>query len=301
MSPVVSIIIVTYNSASHIEACLKSILPQIKTIPAEIIVVDNNSTDETKSVIHHIGNDSPAMQLIENEKNRYFAPAVNQGLKAASGQYLLILNPDTALRPNALAQLLKVFQDDDSVGVIAPQLVYPDGSVQPSCRRFPRHRDVVFNIFGINRLFPMSKFFNGWKMGDFNHTSPREVDQPQGAALLTSRAVLDEVGLLDEDFPMFFNDVDWCYRVKQAEYKILFEPKAQILHWQGASVNRWKAPMVVSSQVSFFRFFEKHYTHLHQQIFNLLAGFLLYITIPFRFIWVLLRSVLSRKNNPALL
>ncbi len=296
MTPEVSIVVVTYNSAQYIKRCLESIQRQSLVINLKAIVVDNASKDATRSIVEEFRSNSSFLQLISNEKNRYFAAAVNQGIAAAQSDYIFILNPDTELQPESLELLLEYFRNDRSVGVVAPQLVNPDGSVQPSCRRFPRHRDVIFNIFGINALMPKSRFFNGWKMGDFDHQQIREIDQPQGAALLTSRAVLDKVGGFDEDFPMFFNDVDWCYRVKQAGYKIVFYPPAKVIHLQGASVNRKKAQMIVFSHVSFFRFFEKYYDRVHHQVLNFIVGFLLYISIPFRVVWVMLRSLISQKT-----
>lgn len=291
MAPELSIVIVTYNSADYIGECLASIQRQSSVVSLEVIIIDNDSKDASQSIVKEYLSEGIPGEFIINKSNRYFAPAVNQGIGAATGEYVLILNPDTELQPESLELLLEYFRNDRSVGVVAPQLVNPDGSIQPSCRRFPKHRDVVFNLFGINRLFPKSRFFNGWKMGDFDHQQIREVDQPQGAALLTSQMVLDAVGPLDEDFPMFFNDVDWCYRVKQSGYKIMFYPPAKIVHHQGVSVNSVKAKMVVSSHVSFFRFFEKYYDHIHQQLFNLIVGFLLYISIPFRVLWLAVRSL----------
>ncbi|MCF7804300.1 MAG: glycosyltransferase [Candidatus Marinimicrobia bacterium] len=289
-----SIVIVTYNSGKDIDTCLDSVFRQAQFFNAEIIVVDNNSRDNTLEVVNRYREQSTPLITITNEENRYFAPAVNQGLDMASGGYLLILNPDTRLEPEALSLLLGYIRGDRKTGVVAPQLVNPDGTIQPSCRRFPRPRDVAFNIFGINRIFSNSEFFNGWKMGDFDHRQIREVDQPQGAALLTSKIVLNKVGGFDEDFPMFFNDVDWCFRVKQAGYRIVFNPQAKVVHTKGTSVNRYKVRMVIFSHVSFFRFFEKHYDRVHQQLFNLMAGMLLYFSIPFRVVGIWVRSLIER-------
>lgn len=296
MSVDLSIVIVTYNSQNYIADCLDSVFRQAQYFHTEVIVVDNASTDDTVDSIRRFEDKNVPLHLITNEVNRLFAPAVNQGLQQSRGDYLFILNPDTRLEPESLELLYEYFRGDRSIGVIAPQLRNPDGSIQPSCRRFPRHRDVVFHTFGLNQLFSGSPFFNGWKMGDFDHRQTREVDQPQGAALFTSRVVVHAVGSLNEDFPMFFNDVDWCYRVKQAGYKILFYPQAQVTHIQGASVNSRKAAMVVSSHVSFFRFFEKHYDRVYHQPINLIAGLLLFFSIPFRVVGVWVRSLLNKPD-----
>jgi len=282
MAVTLSVIIVTYNNQEHIRECLGSVGRQAQYIDTEVIVVDNNSRDETVRFIEKEGGYNYSLQLIRNETNRFFAPAVNQGLTEASGEYLFFLNPDTRLEPEALGLLLEYIRRDRQVGVVAPQLLNPDGSVQPSCRRFPKHRDVFFHFLGLHKMFPQSPFFNGWKMGDFDHQEIREVDQPQGAALMTSRVVLNKVGLLDESFPMFFNDVDWCRRVKERDYAIVYYPQARIIHFQGSSVRQVKSRMIVQSHVSFFRYFDKYCDSLPGQFLNLFVGLLLYTGIPVR-------------------
>jgi len=286
-----SIVIVTYNSAATIGDCLTSLDRNTTSgLQTEIILIDNHSTDDTLSIVHLFQKSNPNLQVIPNATNRYFAPAVNQGIRVATGQYILLLNPDTQIIADALKQLHQVFESDPDIGVTAPQLLNPDGSIQASCRRFPKHRDVIFNMTGLFKLFRYNRFFNGWKMGDFDHQSLRDVDQPQGAALFTSREVLETVGPLDESFPMFFNDVDWCYRVKQAGYRIVYVPAAQVIHHQGSSVKQVKLWMIISSHVSFFRYFEKHYDRIYQQIINLVIGLLLFCSLPVRVLWELLRK-----------
>ena len=129
---------------------------------------------------------------------------------------MLFLNPDTILPPNCLTALLPALYADPGTGVVAPQLRFPpasSGFIQPSCRRFPTYWDLFCAFTGLTMLFPRSRFFNGWKMGDFDHRSPREVDQPQGACLLARPEVATQLGAWDERFPLFFSDVDWCRRV----------------------------------------------------------------------------------------
>lgn len=286
----ISVVIVTYNSADHILECLKSIDSQADRFEVEILVVDNNSSDATRGILESFSPDFCSFTRIYNDENRLFAPATNQGLREANGEYLLILNPDTRLEPEALLLLIEYIRGDRKAGAVAPQLLNPDGTIQPSCRRFPRHRDVVFHSFGLHKLFPKSPLFNGWKMGDFSHQETREVDQPQGAALLTSRTVLKRVGEFDESFPMFFNDVDWCRRVRNAGYAIVYYPQAKVTHHRGASVNQVKWKMIVRSHVSFFRYFEKYYDSALLQLYNFVVALLLYGSIPLRILGQTLRK-----------
>ncbi|RMF58121.1 MAG: glycosyltransferase family 2 protein, partial [Calditrichaeota bacterium] len=220
-----------------------------------------------------------------------FTRALNQGLARSRGEYILVLNPDTVLQPGCLTVLLGVLAERERVGVVAPQLLNPDGTVQPSCRRFPRYRDVLFEASGLSRAFSGSRVFNGWKMGDFDHTTGRGVDQPQGACLLFHRSVLTKVGLWDEGFPMFFSDVDWCRRVKHQGYEIWFEPTARVVHLQGRSIFQHRPRMIWSSHCSFYRYFKK-YDGISPA--NVLVGAVLFFSAIVRVAW---HALFGRRGN----
>ena len=270
-----SIIIVTYNNEQEIGRCLFSLASAVANIPTQVIVIDNNSLDNTPQVIEKELSHFKTNNLIKNKQNLGFTKAINQGLKLTQGKYILLLNPDTALSADTFQKLLPLFNTKPDVGIIAPQLLNTDGSVQPSCRRFPRHRDIFFHILGLNLMFPSSKLFNCWKMGDFDHNSEKFVEQPQGAFLLTHRQAFNNVGLLDENFPMFFSDVDWCHRFIDNGWKILFTPAVRILHHKGKSIYKNRAPLIWSSHVSFYRYFKKYYRKGLWPVVNFLTGLLL--------------------------
>jgi GT2 family glycosyltransferase len=167
-----------------------------------------------------------------------------------------------------------------SCGIVSPQFLDLDGSIQPSCRRFPRHRDLLFLALGFDKLFSKSKIFNYWKMGDFDFRSQQKVDQPQGAFLLTHRTALEQVGLLDEQFPMFFSDVDWCRRFIAKGWEIFFSPETQIIHDKGTSIYRNRLRMIWSSHRSFYDYFVKYYPGKGWKIVNgLTAGLLLFMAL----------------------
>ncbi|MCF7802008.1 MAG: glycosyltransferase family 2 protein [Candidatus Marinimicrobia bacterium] len=295
-----SVIIVTYNSAGEIDACLHALMPQVEFLNGEIIVVDNASRDGTLSVVYEKTSDFNAIQVIENKHNYGFAVANNQGLETARGDHIFILNPDTQVQVGSVEILLNALQGDDHLGAVAPQLLWPDGHIQRSCRRLPTHWDVVVHSLGLNLLRPNSRFLNGWKMGDFNHAYPREVDQPAGAALMVRGSLLRELDGFNRQFPMFFNDVDLCRRIWDAGYKILFQPEAQVVHLGGSAVLKNRTAMIVSSHISFFRYLEKNYDRLHHQIFNLLAGLLLYLGLIPRLLWHWLGLALRFRRKDAL-
>jgi len=258
----VSVVIVTFNNEGVIGACLETLARDLGSKRAQIHVIDNGSEDGTVDVVAHaaqrLKSSARTVTLTQNAVNVGFTRALNQGLRAANGEHILILNPDTRVQPGCMDALLDALSGSDDIGVVAPQLLNVDGSIQASCRRFPQRWNLIFEFTGLSRLFPFNDRLNYWKMGDFDHRTARIVEQPQGACLLTRRDVLARVGLWDEVFPMFFSDVDWCKRVYDCGFKILFEPRAKVVHARGASVLRNRAKMIWSSHRSFYTYFKKH-------------------------------------------
>ena len=169
--PDLSVLIVTYRSAGTIEACLDSLSKELEHRSAEIVVVDNASTDDTPQILDIWAAAHANIQVQHNRVNRGFAVGNNQALELATGRDILVLNPDTLVQPGATTGLLTALHDDETLGAVAPQLRFPDGRVQRTCRRFPRHSDVIFHVLGLSVLYPQSRLFNHWKMGDFDHQS----------------------------------------------------------------------------------------------------------------------------------
>jgi GT2 family glycosyltransferase len=292
-----SIIIVTHNSDDEILPCLQALGQSSNAHQCEIIVIDNASADSTKkslSAFQHSTQSFAEFHAIYNQNNRGFTAALNQGIAIATAPFVLLLNPDTLIYPETLTKLELFLHDDSSIGIVAPQLKNSDGSVQPSCRRFPRHRDVVFTVFGLAAIFRKNSFFNGWRMGDFDHQYERFVDQPQGACLLTRSETVKKVGGWDEQFPMFFSDVDWCRRVIRAGYKILFTPEVHIIHHQGKSVLPNRAAMVLSSHRSFIRYFLKYYRGWKWWIPNFIVALILVMSGFMRYLITEMAKVMRR-------
>lgn len=282
-----AVIIVTYNNREDIPTCLRSLSRADPDARLQVIVVDNASPDGTGDWLHAFQarqNGFAAFQFIKNRENRGFTRAVNQALAYFNAEMVLFLNPDTELPEQSLARLRAFLHNHPDIQVIAPQFRNPDGTVQPSCRRFPRHRDILFSMMGLDLLFPRSKTFNGWKMGDFDHCSGRFVDQPQGAFLLARKEVIRTVGAWDERYPMFFSDVDWCYRVWQAGFRIYFWPEVFVIHHKGKSISADRPAMILSSHRSFIRYFWKTYRNWYSVVPNLLVTSLLLSAAPIRFL-----------------
>jgi hypothetical protein len=245
-------------------------------------VFDNASRDETAGIIKE--KKTKNLNFIQNTVNVGFTKAVNQGIKIVGGEYIFILNPDTQLTEGSVERLMKTISSDNTIGLVAPQLRFPGGSIQYSCRRFPTFWNVLTQMTGLSRIFHRSKLFNGWKMGDFDHKMERDVDQPAGAALLVKKDLLDELGGLDEHFPMFFSDVDLCKRIKAIGKRIVFCPDAVITHRGGSTTLGRRPGLIASSHLSLIRYFLKHHRGIMDVIPNLLITLFLLIGIPFRII-----------------
>ncbi len=279
-----SIIIVTWNSKEFVKSCLDSILASLSGLDAEIILVDNSSSDRTVKIVEE---NFPGVILIENSDNLGYAKANNQGIAKSQGRYLLLLNPDTLVPRESLDLMIKFMEASPEAGALGPRLVNPDGSVQPSCREFPGFSTLLWEFSGLSRLFPRNRIFGRWRMGYFAFDQPREVDQPMGSCLMLRSEVLKQVGLFDEGFSMFFNDVDLCHRMKSAGWKIFFYPNAQVMHHRGASTGRAKRKMIWMSHFAFYRFLKKHKTGLANRV-------LLFLLLIPLFLFALPRMVVKR-------
>jgi len=287
-----SVIIVTWNSQEFIRNCLDSIFLSQGNFSREIIVVDNDSFDETAKIIEQL---YPQVNLIQNKKNLGYAKANNQGIEKTRGEYILLLNPDTQVLEDSLSLMCEFMEENPEVGALGPKLLNPDKSVQASCREFPSFSTLIWEFFGLSRLFPRSRVFSRWRMGYFNFDKQREVDQPMGSCLLLRRATLEDVGILDENFAMFFNDVDLCFRIKKSGWRIYFYPEAKVIHHKGASTRKAKVRMIWLSHLAFYKFFKKHKAGLA----NRLLLFLFLIPLVFS-AWVrILRFHLGKLTGVA--
>jgi len=298
--PDISAIIVTYNSGEDLHECLSSLTAALRNFRAEIIVIDNYSTDNTIEVIHSFQKQYSFISFIKNEENFGYTWAINQGLSQVRGRYILTLNPDTVIPESAFDTLILEFDVDPKIGIVSPQFLNSDHTIQRSCRRFPRHRDVLFHMFGLNSIAAHSRLFNGWKMGDFDHASREFVDQPQGAFLFCRSSAYRDVGLYDMRFPMFFSDVDWCRRFRDAGWQILFTPAVKIIHHQGRSIHKRRIPMIWSSHKSFYNYFQKYYSGGLWTFINWFTGLALFIMALLRTMYILtIRSIrkITRRDK----
>ncbi len=261
--PFLSVIIVTYNSQDFIGECLKSVERAIGKakgrdwgsgtwdwFKVEIIVVDNASTDGTVEIVRRFED----VHLIRNAQNLGFAAGVNRGAKVAQGDWLLLLNPDCVVDENALSTLADFVQNcGDEVAIVGLQLLNPDGTLQPSGRRFPKVWEFILALLGLSRWME-ARWFKG---RDF--TKVQEVDEVSGAALAISRKAFEQVSGMDEGFFLFFEELDLCRRVKAKGFKVVYLPDAKVKHLWGASVKRVPEIARRAQQQSAIRYFRKHH------------------------------------------
>lgn len=257
-----TIALVTWNSEDEIAECLSMLFhatSKINDLKLETVVVDNGSTDNTvKTIENFLRVTHHNIVFIKNNDNLGFTKACNQAIHASTGDYIFILNPDTEILDSAVEDMMKYLDENDNVGVVAPQLLSYHRQIQFSCRTFPHYWDMFSEMLMLATLFPRSEFFSRWKMRYFDHDSLREVEQPMGAALLLKRKVLESVGGLDERFIMFYNDVDFCKRISDAGYKLVFFPDAKVKHMEGISVYKDRSGMIKIWNDDCLRYFKKH-------------------------------------------
>lgn len=252
-----SVILVSWNTRELLRACLRSLREALAGSPlrAEVLVVDNASADGSAAMV---AAEFPEVRLLANTENRNYAAGNNQGIAAASGELLLLLNPDTEVPRGALEALASLLRERPGAGAAAPALVYPDGRPQESVRGFPSPRALVGEITGLARLFPDSSW-GAYRLRRLPEGKPLSVDQPMASAFMVRRAALGAVGPFDEAFPLFFNDVDLCYRLKEAGWEILYDPRVRVVHVGGASTRQVRPQAILRSHAGLRQFYARHY------------------------------------------
>lgn len=253
-----SVIIVSYNIRPLLARCLASIAAQ-PSPPDEVIVVDNASADDSVPLVRA---QFPHVRVIANSKNHGFAVATNQGLRAARGAFLCLLNPDTQLFPGALDALADFLAVHPNVGVAGPTLLYPDGRYQHAAFRFPTLTAALIDFFPLNHRLLNSRLYDRYPFA--LHEKAFAMDYPLGACMMVRRDVCADVGLLDEQFFMYCEEVDWCRRIKQAGWEVMHVPGARVVHHEGQSTRQAAGRMFVELHRSRFKLFAKHCSRRYQ-------------------------------------
>lgn len=254
----VSILIVNWNTRDYLRACLLSLQATCASSTPEVIVVDNASHDGSAEMVRA---EFPAVQIIANAKNVGYAEGNNQAFEVAQGEWIWLLNPDTEVLDDALATLLTFLQRDERRGAVASALIdVYTGQPQRSCRTFPTPAALWCEASGLARLYPCSRRFGFYRMGWWRYHDARPIEQPMASSLLLRRSAIEAAGgLFDEQFPIFFNDVDLCWRLRAGGWQIWYLPTAHVRHHGGASTIQVKPEMIAASHLALQRFYAKHY------------------------------------------
>lgn len=200
----------------------------------------------------------PEFTLLAQSRNLGFTGGHNLALKHATGRHKALLNSDTVVHRGAIGALLKFMEAHPQAGIVGPMLHNPDGTLQYSCRRFPNPVAAAFRNTFLGRLFPNNRYTRDYLMQDWGHSEPREVDWVSGAALFIRGDCLAQIGPLDDTLFMFCEDVDWCKRAWQADYKVMYLPQAVITHAIGKSTDKAPNRMIARFHRSMFRYYKKH-------------------------------------------
>jgi len=252
-----SVVIVSYNVRRFLEQALRSVFAALEGLEGEVWVVDNASSDGSVQMVRE---QFPQVKLIANEENVGFARANNQAIAQARGRYVLLLNPDTVVRKDTFRIMVKFMDEHPEAGAAGCKVLNPDGTLQLACRRgFPTPMVAFYKIVGLSSLFPKSRRFGRYNMTYLNPDEVAEVDAVSGSFMMVRREVVEKVGVLDPSFFMYGEDIDWCYRIKQAGWKVYYVPYTEIVHFKGEST---KTVPRVRNQVEFYRamylFVRKH-------------------------------------------
>ncbi len=259
---VLNIVIVTFNNERTIIQCLKSIFDSPLNSRADVILVDNDSTDQTVGVVKKT---YPNVKLIKNKQNLGFAKANNQAIRKAQSKYIFLLNPDAQVQNDALGRMISYMEENKDVGILGPKLLSADSIVQKEITMFPKLSDSILVLLKLHRVKPIEHFV----YPNYDYEKVQEVEHLMGSALLIRREVFDKIGLFDEKFFLWFEETDFEKIAKEAGFKLVYYPKAVIKHLVGQStkqINPIKRQAIWNQSLRYY--FQKHRPRLEQAILN---------------------------------
>jgi len=260
----ISVIIVNWNTKELLRSCVSSVQADVEGI-AEIIVVDNGSSDGSQDMIHV---EYPEVVLIENKKNLGFAKANNVGIKKMTRRYACLVNSDVIVLPGCMNVLAEYMNANSGVGVVGPRVLWPNMTIQDSCRKYPTLWNNLCESIRLNKIFPHSNLFSSEHMMYFKHDRLIEVDGLVGCCMMIRKIALDEVGLFDESFFIYSEETDLCKRMSESGWKIIFNPKAQIIHYGRGSSSKEPLTFALEQQKSKMKYWKKHNSKLSVIIYK---------------------------------
>ena len=285
-----SVIIVNYNDKELTLNLLASLFKSTRLKDMEIIIVDNASRDGS---VEALSSAHPQARIIANTQNRGFPPAVNQGIKASQGECIILLNPDLTITSGAIDTILKFMEGHPRAGAAGCKIVNPDGSVQLSGKRFPDPLVMLFVTFNLHKLFPNNpvtkKYYDSFADYDRTH----QVEHLMASCLMVRRSAIDKDCLMDENFFLYCDDVDWCYRIHQAGFEIWYLAEAMVIHAKGGTTRRESYRGIIEYHRSAWYFYNKYYYQKYPKLLSLLF----YCGLQVRKWWFLASNFFSREKK----
>lgn len=266
---ILSIIIVNFNTKDKLRMCLARVFSSATNFAFEIFVVDNASVDGSAAMVK---TEFPPVKLIANDKNSGYSFANNQAIRKSAGKYVLLLNPDVEVSVDTFDKMISFMDNNLSVGISGCKVLKPDGTLDLACRRsFPNLPGALFRFTGLSFLFPKSKLAS-YNLTYLPEDEIAEVDSVVGAFLLIGRKTIDRIGLLDETYFMYGEDMDWCYRAKQAGFQVMYVPITTVIHHKGSSSRKSPAKSLYEFHRAMQIFYDKFYRQKHNFLVNSLVS-----------------------------
>ena len=270
----ISVVIVNYNVEFFLEQCLNSVLTALERVSGEVFVVDNNSIDGSVDMVRQ---KFPEVILIANTDNRGFSKANNQAMEIAQGQYVLLLNPDTVVEEDTFQKVVQFMDEHPDAGGLGVRMLDGKGKFLPESKRgLPTPAVAFYKIFGLSRIFPKSKRFGKYHLGYLDEFETNEVDVLSGAFMLMRKTALDKVGLLDEAFFMYGEDIDLSYRIQKGGFKNYYFPETRIIHYKGESTKKSSVNYVFVFYRAMVIFASKHFSQKNARLFSFLINLAIY-------------------------
>ena len=276
-----TVVIVSWNTREILRDCLQSVFGQTKDIAFEVIVVDNHSQDGSVEMVRKT---FPQARVIANTTNRGFAAANNQGIDIAEGRYVLLLNSDTVVLDGAIQKIVAFADARPEAGVFGCRVLNSDRTLQPTCFMYPSLLNMFLSSTYLYKLFPRNRFFGRERMTWWDRSDEREVEVVTGCFIMVRRKAIDQVGLLDENFFMYGEETDWCWRFNRAGWKVLFTPESKIIHIGGQSSRIIKHEMHLQIRASILLFLRKHRSRFVYHVSVLFVSLFYLIRLPY---WLL--------------
>lgn len=287
-----SVIIVSWNAKNYLSECLQSLDKYRFKYNAEIIVVDNASTDGSPSLVQET---FPHVKLIINEQNYGFAKGNNIGITQSTGKYLFLINSDVIVKDVCIEKMIEYMDDHPDIGILGPKILDKFGKTQRSCMEFPSLWNTFYSAFGLHNIFGKLQFFRGEMMTYWPHNTIRPVDVINGCFWMVRKEALDKVGLLDEHFFIYSEDKDWCKRFHETGWGVVFYPEAEAIHYGGASSSNAPIRFDVEMQKANLQYWKKHYSNWDCLCYRLMT-FLHHMIRVLGYTCVYLISMKNRHN-----